>query len=308
MDTAKSHRPLKPRLCRSPQLTPARLAACRANARKSTGPRTARGKARSSLNALKHGRYAHRLTHTLEQAGERQQLHLYWEILSRISRHFQVDWPREQQTAERLARQVWCYAWKALEQVKRTEDVIENTGSWKNNMRVRIRIEGNARGRALRFVFGPRRRRRLTARVIPLGNLAELSALWRRVFCLVSGLTGEAASWDTPLPTPSTRLREEGMSLGSFVDPDFALRLLKEEENFLPAPNHSGSLCPQLEEMGPILRLPLDDKRSESPAGLRACDGPGSASCFQVGPSGGPIPRRARRDRHVLEARVPTCR
>ncbi len=54
----------------------------------------------------------------LEQAGERQQLHLYWEILSRISRHFQVDWPREQRTAERLARQVWCYGWKALEQVK----------------------------------------------------------------------------------------------------------------------------------------------------------------------------------------------
>src|SRR5579875_3611700 len=200
MDTAKSHRPLKPRLCRSPQLTPARLAACRANARKSTGPRTARGKARSSLNALKHGRYAHRLTHTLEQAGERQQLHLYWEILSRISRHFQVDWPREQRTAERLARQVWCSGWKALEQVKRTEDLIENTGSWKNNMRVRIWIEGNARGRALRFVFGPRRRRRLTARVIPLGSLAELSALWRRVFCLVSGLSGEAASWDTQLP------------------------------------------------------------------------------------------------------------
>ncbi len=149
MDTAKGHRPLKPRLCRSPQLTPARLAACRANAR-----------------------YARRLTRTLEQAGEHEQRRLYREILSRISRHFQVDWPREQRTAERLARQVWCSGWKALEQVKRTEDVIENTGSWKNNMRVRIRIEGNARGRTLRFVFGPRRRRRLTARVIPLGSLA----------------------------------------------------------------------------------------------------------------------------------------
>src|SRR5579875_888272 len=89
---------------------------------------------------------------------------------------------------------------------KRTEDVIENTGSWKNNMRVRIWIEGNARGRTLRFVFGPRRRRRLTARVIPLGSVAELSALWRRVFCSVAGLTGEAASWDTQLPTPSTLL------------------------------------------------------------------------------------------------------
>ena len=98
-------------------------------------------------------------------------------------------------------------------------------------MRVRIRIEGNARGRTLRFVFGPRRRRRLTARVIPLGSLAELSALWRRVFCSVAGLTGEAASWDTQLPTPSTLLSEEGTCLRSFVDPDFALRLPKKEGN-----------------------------------------------------------------------------
>src|SRR5579883_1760815 len=113
-------------------------------------------------------------------------------------------------------------------------------------MRVPIRIEGNARGRALRFVFGPRRRRRLTARVIPLGSLAELSALWRRVFCLVSGLTEEAASWDTQLPTPSTLLREEGMSLRSFVDPDFALRLLKEEGS-LDSSSSLPSLCPPSE-------------------------------------------------------------
>lgn len=37
-------------------VTPARLAANRRNAAKSTGPRTARGKARSSLNALRRGR------------------------------------------------------------------------------------------------------------------------------------------------------------------------------------------------------------------------------------------------------------
>jgi hypothetical protein len=66
MDTPKGHRPLRPR-----------VRAC------------------SFMNALKHGRYARRLTRTLEQAGE-----------------------REQQMAERLARQVWCYGWKALEQVK----------------------------------------------------------------------------------------------------------------------------------------------------------------------------------------------
>jgi hypothetical protein len=41
---------LKPRV-----MTPARLAANRRNAQKSTGPRTARGKAQSSMNGLRHG-------------------------------------------------------------------------------------------------------------------------------------------------------------------------------------------------------------------------------------------------------------
>ena len=43
-------------LRRSPTLTPARLAANRANAQKSTGPRTARGKAWSRMNGVRTGR------------------------------------------------------------------------------------------------------------------------------------------------------------------------------------------------------------------------------------------------------------
>jgi hypothetical protein len=42
-------------LGKSPTLTPAVLASQRRNARKFTGPRTARGKATSSLNRLRHG-------------------------------------------------------------------------------------------------------------------------------------------------------------------------------------------------------------------------------------------------------------
>jgi hypothetical protein len=42
-------------LRKSPTLTPARLAANRRNARKSTGPRTARGKAQSRMNGLRNG-------------------------------------------------------------------------------------------------------------------------------------------------------------------------------------------------------------------------------------------------------------
>ena len=43
-------------LRKSPTRTPASLAANRANAQKSTGPRTAGGKARARLNRLRHGR------------------------------------------------------------------------------------------------------------------------------------------------------------------------------------------------------------------------------------------------------------
>ena len=42
-------------LRKSPTMTPARLAANRLNALKSTGPRTARGKAQSRMNALRSG-------------------------------------------------------------------------------------------------------------------------------------------------------------------------------------------------------------------------------------------------------------
>ena len=45
-------------LRRSPRLTPALLAANRRNAQKSTGPRTAGGKARARLNRLRHGRHS----------------------------------------------------------------------------------------------------------------------------------------------------------------------------------------------------------------------------------------------------------
>ena len=49
-------------LRKSPTRTPALMAANRANARKSTGPRTAKGKAASRMNRLRHG------THSTELA------------------------------------------------------------------------------------------------------------------------------------------------------------------------------------------------------------------------------------------------
>jgi hypothetical protein len=41
--------------CKSPTLAPARIEANRRNAKKSTGPRTARGKSQSQINSLRTG-------------------------------------------------------------------------------------------------------------------------------------------------------------------------------------------------------------------------------------------------------------
>jgi hypothetical protein len=211
MDTHQSNQPQRLHLCRSPKLTPARLAACRANARKSTGPRTAAGKARSSLDALKHGRYARCLARSLERARENEQQGLYWNIVGTISRHYRVDWNREQSTAECLARQVWCYGWKAVGQLRTDPGNAQNPISYKNNYRMRIRIGGNRRASALTFAFalrpiafrrrvGPRRpagqslrasgrRRRLTARVIPILSPADLPAAGRALRAAPAGAT-----------------------------------------------------------------------------------------------------------------------
>jgi len=64
-------------LRKSPELTRAFIAANRRNARKSTGPKTARGKARTSLNALKGGQYARNLLLRMRAAGIREVAELF---------------------------------------------------------------------------------------------------------------------------------------------------------------------------------------------------------------------------------------
>jgi hypothetical protein len=53
-------------LRKSPTLTPALLASNRRNAKKSTGPRTARGKAISQLNSFRHGMRSPEYIHFLK--------------------------------------------------------------------------------------------------------------------------------------------------------------------------------------------------------------------------------------------------
>jgi hypothetical protein len=67
-------------LRKRPAQTPAFRTAQRLNSLKSTGPRSVAGKARSSLNALKHGRFAHGLPDKLLAAGKLGEAALYASI------------------------------------------------------------------------------------------------------------------------------------------------------------------------------------------------------------------------------------
>jgi hypothetical protein len=98
-------------LRKSPVRTPAFLAANRANAQKSTGPRTPQGKARVSFNSFKHGRYAARpeeLAERLLRAGCVREAALYrqvrWQISQTFRPHGRADWNR----LYRLSAWVWC--------------------------------------------------------------------------------------------------------------------------------------------------------------------------------------------------------
>src|SRR5579872_4367676 len=97
---------------RSPLLTPRSLAARRANALKSTGPRTDRGKARVSFNSFKHGRYAVRpedLAERLLRAGYCREAALYRQVRWQIGQVFRpqgdVGWNR----LYRLSAWVWSF-------------------------------------------------------------------------------------------------------------------------------------------------------------------------------------------------------
>src|SRR5437667_5577867 len=118
-------------LRRSPHRTPTFLGACLANSRKSTGPRTPRGKAHSCLNALKHGRYAkdfRRLVLGRCQADAR----LYDFVLGQLYVAFEPQTPSDAVGAERMAAQACCWLWvrgRAQGPGTKPECVLESTVS-----------------------------------------------------------------------------------------------------------------------------------------------------------------------------------
>jgi hypothetical protein len=96
-------------LRRSPVLTPRALAARRANALKSTGPRTDAGKARSCLNALRHGRRARDLRAKIAHAGDSEAVFLLDWFHDRILQFWNPRNDRMWHYTIRLAGRVWCF-------------------------------------------------------------------------------------------------------------------------------------------------------------------------------------------------------
>jgi hypothetical protein len=111
-------------LRKSPCPTPASLAARRANALKSTGPRTACGKARVALNALKHGRRAVGLRERLARAGYRDGEALYCRIRSRLLSTFaRPGDDSERHAADRLADRLANWIWVSQREWRRRQSL-----------------------------------------------------------------------------------------------------------------------------------------------------------------------------------------
>ena len=109
----------------------ARLAANRANARRSTGPRTADGKRRSSMNALVHGVYAEmRVVTDADRAA-------LGAILAAVIDDFRPVGRYETRLARRLA-EIWWRLGRALEAETRLMTLVRREGA-ENAFRATLR-------------------------------------------------------------------------------------------------------------------------------------------------------------------------
>ncbi len=145
-------------LRKSPLRTPALLAANRANAQKSTGPRSLQGKARVALNALQHGRYAVRLRENLVRAGEGSGESQYQWFRSEIATAFGASGRDEELQAEQMAARAWSTAREARCLGTKPESALESVAKalWYTSL-LRIRIDD--RRRRIGLVFWVQRHR-----------------------------------------------------------------------------------------------------------------------------------------------------
>jgi hypothetical protein len=132
-------------LRKPPCPTPASLAARRGNARKSTGPRTGRGKARVALNALKHGRRAVALQDKLVRAGCRDGEAIYRRIRSRLLKTFAMPGDHSDRHADRLTNWIWVSQreWRRRESTRTKLECALKSGTGTVRLTKRTRIVTN---------------------------------------------------------------------------------------------------------------------------------------------------------------------
>jgi hypothetical protein len=194
-------------LRKSPVRTPAFLAANRANARKSTGPRTPQGKARISFNSFKHGRYAARpedLAERLLRAGCHREAALYrqvrWQIGRAFLSHGQPQSPAKWNRLYRLSAWVWCFRTRLRRPGTlgagglgaKPECAVLSVGEEARvTSRTRIRVEDQFRRIGLVFwvqhrrYWNPRRIGRVLAGLDSMPGWEEVSALEGGLRCLL---------------------------------------------------------------------------------------------------------------------------
>ena len=182
-------------LRKSPVRTPALLAANRANAQKSTGPRTPQGKAWVSFNAFKHGRYAARpeeLAERLLRAGCHREAALYrqvrWQIRQVFRPQAQASWKR----LDQLSAWIWCFRTRLRRLRSKPESSLFSDGEAPRvTSRTRIRVEDPYRRIGVVFwvqrrrYWNPRRIGRVLAALDPVPAIEELWKLEGGLRCLV---------------------------------------------------------------------------------------------------------------------------
>jgi hypothetical protein len=192
-------------LRKSPVRTPALLAANRAKAQKSTGPRTPRGKARVSFNSFKHGRYAARpedLAERLLRAGCVREAALYRQVRWHISQTFRPQGPADWNRLYRLSAWVWCFRSRLARRGAKPECALISCGEAPRVIsRTRIRVEDPYRRIGIVFwvqhrrYWNPRRLGRVLAGLDPVPAVEELKALEGGLRCLVFRMR-KPRNWD----------------------------------------------------------------------------------------------------------------
>jgi hypothetical protein len=171
------------------------LAANRANAQKSTGPRTPQGKAWVSFNAFKHGRYAARpeeLAERLLRAGCHREAALYrqvrWQIRQVFRPQAQASWKR----LDQLSAWIWCFRTRLRRLRSKPESSLFSDGEAPRvTSRTRIRVEDPYRRIGVVFwvqrrrYWNPRRIGRVLAALDPVPAIEELWKLEGGLRCLV---------------------------------------------------------------------------------------------------------------------------